>query len=193
MGFQKPFKMSMAIHGSKNVLGPLQFKRPWNLNRLEFWSETWGFFIVPMEAHLVQFWAKSEMVPMESLVELAWNDPTATFSCFPNLSASNIGDWAPFAFYISYFWNVRRTCATSWFLASDAHILRFITLHNIIYVFEGDANWRKRDWPQHFQVKLFSCTCCISVEEWICVYSIFCHSTFETTLIWCRIYQVSLA
>jgi len=64
------------IHEGKNGnLWPLQFKRPYNLDRLDFLSKAWGIFIAPTGAHLVQFWAKSEMVPIEALVELGWIDP----------------------------------------------------------------------------------------------------------------------
>ena len=64
-------------------------------------------------------------------------------------------NWIPFAFYINYFWNATGTSAKSWFIVSDAHTPCCILLHDIFYVFEGDLNWQKRDWPQHFQVKLF--------------------------------------
>ena len=114
-----------------------------------------------------------------------WNLETKlqTFFCFPNLRVSDMGDWAPFAFYVSYFWNASRTCAPSWFLVSDAYTPCCILLHDIFYVFGRDLSWRKRDWLQHFQVKLFSCARRVSVEEWISVYSIFHQSTFETTLL----------
>jgi len=77
------------------------------------------------------------------------------FLYFPNLNALKVVTWAPFALYVSYLWNTSGTRATRCFLASDAHTPCCIFLHGIFYVFEGDLCWRKRDWPQHFQVKLF--------------------------------------
>jgi len=39
--------------------------------------------------------------------------------------------------------------------ASNAHT-PCLHLNDIFYISEGDLSWLKRDWPQHFQVKLFS-------------------------------------
>jgi len=73
------------------------------------------------------------------------------------------GDSAPFAFYVSYFWNASRKCAISWFHASDARTPCCILLHDIFNVFEGDLNWWTRDWPQNFKVKPFLCH---AVYQW---------------------------
>jgi len=58
----------------------------------------------------------------------------------------------------------------------------YFLFHEIFYVFEGDPICRKKEWPQYFPMKRFSCARQVSIQEWNSVYSILCQSSFQTTL-----------
>jgi len=112
---------------------------------------------------------------------LKFENKTANFfSCFSNLSASTIGAWAPLVFYESFVWNASRICPASYFLLV-MHVvtscsMKFSTFSRVIQV-AG-----KKECPQYFPMKPFSCARRVSVQEWNSVYSILCQSSFQTTL-----------
>ena len=111
------------------------------------------------------------------------NKTASLLSCFPNLSASNIGGWAPFAFVRKLFLKCQQN------LCHNFSFLQVMQIH-LVASCSMTFSWFSRVIPVDGKViglnifkKLFLFVRRVSVEEWISVYSIFCQSTFETTLL----------